>query len=238
MGPVVPAEQRRVPLTKKTIMLLRALVPPGIIVVIVLGSIFMGIAPPTEAAAVGALAVTVLVFAQRKLSLQVLKEVCLVTVKISSFAIFIGGSSVAFVGVFLSLGCGEVLTNAIMSAPGGKWGILFFIMGTIFILGMFVDWIGILFIIVPIISPIAMLLDFDPVWFGIMICVVLQTAFNTPPLATAIFYVKAAAAPELGVNLSDIIKGVIPFVGLILVGLTLCAVFPDIITWLPSLMIK
>jgi len=204
----------------------------------VLGSIFFGIAPPTEAAAIGATAATILVIAYRKFNWQVLREVSILTLKVTSFAFWIGATSFAFVGVFLSLGCGEVLTNVIMSAPGGRWGVFFTVMFIMFILGMFIDWLGILFIVVPIISPLALLLDFDPVWFGIMICVNLQMAFNTPPLAGAIFILKGTADPELGVTFADIVRGVIPFLFLIMIGLVLCAIFPEIITWLPGKMIK
>ena len=128
--------------------------------------------------------------------------------------------------------------NLILSAPGGRWGAFIAVMLVMFILGMFIDWLGILFIVVPIIAPVAPALGFDPVWFGIMICVNLQMAFNTPPLAQAIFFVKGSAAPELGIELIDIIKGVLPFIFLIMLGLVIFAVFPQMILWLPSIMIK
>ena len=108
----------------------------------------------------------------------------------------------------------------------------------VFILGFILDWLGILFIIVPIISPLAPALGFDPIWFAMMVCVNLQTSFMTPPLAYAIFFLRGVAPPELGVKTSDIIRGVTPFVLLILIGLVLCVAFPQIILWLPSMMIK
>jgi len=103
---------------------------------------------------------------------------------------------------------------------------------------MFIDWIGIVFIMVPILSPIAPILGFDPLWFAMMIIVNLQTAFLTPPFAVSVFVCRGTAAPELGVTMADIIRGVIPFVGLIIVGLGLCVVFPQVILWLPAQMIK
>ena len=112
------------------------------------------------------------------------------------------------------------------------------IMFVVFILGFFVDWIGIIFIIVPIVSPLVIPLGFDPLWFAIVVCVNLQMAFNTPPMAFAIFFVRNAADPSLGVSMSDIIRGVIPFIGLIMIGLALFVTFPQIILWLPSIMIK
>jgi tripartite ATP-independent transporter DctM subunit len=237
-GPAVPIEQRAMPFTKKSILLLRALVPPSIVILSVLGSIFFGVAAPTEAAAVGAFTATMLAVVYRKFSWRVLRETSLLTLKVSTIGFFIAATSYAFVGVFLALGCGDVLMNLIMSAPGGRWGAFIMVMFVMFILGMFIDWLGIVFIMVPIIAPAAIALGFDPVWFGIMVCVNLQMAFNTPPLAQAIFFVKGSADPALGVEMNDIIKGVLPFVALIAIGLVICAVFPQIITWLPSLMIR
>ncbi len=146
--------------------------------------------------------------------------------------------SYSLVGVFMMLGCGDVVGNIILSMPGGRWGAFAAIMLVTFLLGFFIDWIGILFIIVPIVSPLAPTLGFDPVWFGIMICVNLQMAFNTPPLAPAIFFVRGCAPEELGVSTADIIRGIVPFVGLIILGLAICVVFPQVITWLPNMMIK
>lgn len=110
-------------------------------------------------------------------------------------------------------------------------------MFTVFLLGYFIDWLGILFIIVPIITPVGEALGFDPLWFAMMICVNLQTSFLTPPFAYAIFYLRGAAAPELGVTTGDIIRGVIPYVILIVIALGLLITFPQIILWLPGQMI-
>jgi TRAP-type mannitol/chloroaromatic compound transport system permease large subunit len=107
----------------------------------------------------------------------------------------------------------------------------------IFIMGMFIDWLGILFILIPIVTPIGLALGFDPIWFAMMIIINLQASFLTPPFAYAIYYVKGLCPPEWGVETRDIIIGVIPFVVLILITLGLCALFPDIILWLPSQMI-
>jgi TRAP-type mannitol/chloroaromatic compound transport system permease large subunit len=105
-----------------------------------------------------------------------------------------------------------------------------------FFLGMFIDWIGIVLLLVPIVTPIAAKLGFDPIWFAMMICVNLQMSFLTPPFAYAIFFVKGSAPPELGIETTDVIRGVIPFVILIMVALLLCVFFPQIILWLPSRM--
>jgi TRAP-type mannitol/chloroaromatic compound transport system permease large subunit len=151
--------------------------------------------------------------------------------------LLIAGLAFSFVGVFIRAGCGQVVEEFILGAPGGKWGAFALIMFLCFILGMFIDWIGIVFIMVPIITPIGAALGFNPLWFGMMICVNLQMSFMTPPFAYAIFFVKGAAPPELEVTTADIIRGVIPFVILIMVGLFLCITFPQIILWLPGQMV-
>ena len=238
IAPAVPAEERKVPFIKKTTMLATSLVPTGLLILAVLGSIFMGIAPPTEAAAVGAFAATILTIIYRRFSFEVLKETATQTLKITSMILLIGGLSFVFVGVFIPAGGGKVVKELILAAPGGRWGAFVMVMFIIFLLGFFIDWIGIIFIMIPILSPIVPELGFDPLWFALMICVNLQMAFMTPPFAPAIFYLRGAASPELGLTMGDIIRGVFPFVGLIIVGLGLCGVFPQLILWLPAQMIK
>jgi len=125
-----------------------------------------------------------------------------------------------------------------LESPGGKWGIFGLTMFIIFILGMFIDWLGILFVMIPLVSPIGEALGFDPLWFAMMICINLQMSFLTPPFAYAIFYLKGLAPPEWGIETGHIIRGVIPFVIIIVVALALCIIFPDIIMWLPHQMIK
>jgi len=237
-APVVPPEERAVPFIKKLTILTTSLVPPSLLILAVLGSIFLGIAPPTEAAAVGAFAAIILAIAYRKLNWQGFKETMLQTMRITSMIFLIGGMSFAFVGVFLKAGGGEVVADLILGAPFGRWGAFAVIMLIVFILGFFIDIIGIIFIIVPIISPLVFVLGFDPVWFAIMMNINFQMAYMTPPFALAIFYLQGSAPPELGVTVADIIRGVFPFVGLIFIGLGLCVAFPNIILWLPSVMIK
>ena len=238
IAPPVPVEERRVPFIKKTGLLIVSLVPPGLLILAVLGAIFMGIAAPTEAAAVGALVATILAIAYRRFNLQVLKQTALQTLRLTSMILLIGSCSYAFVGVFLSAGGGKVVEELILGTPGGRWGAFVVVMFIIFLLGFFIDWIGILFIIVPIISPLAPVLGFDPLWFAMMICINLQMSFMTPPFAPGIFFLRGAASPELGVTMADIIRGVVPFVILVMVGLGLCIAFPQIILWLPGMMIK
>ncbi|MGB2814840.1 MAG: TRAP transporter large permease subunit [Dehalococcoidales bacterium] len=238
LAPAVPAEERRVPLLKKTTMLISSMLPPALLILAVLGSIFFGIAPPTEAAAVGALVATLLAIAYRRLNWQVLTDTLSRTLRVSAMILLIGGTAFAFVGVFLAAGCGKVIEALILAAPGGKWGAFALVMFALFLLGFFIDWLGILFIMVPIISPLVPALGLDPLWFAMMVCINLQMSFMTPPMAHAIFYLRGSAPAELGVTMGDIIRGVIPFVFLIMIGMGLCIAFPQLILWLPGQMIK
>ena len=237
LGPPIPLEERgKRSSAEKMTRLAKSLLPPVILIAAVLGTIFTGIAPPTEAAAVGSVAAVALAIAYKKFSWHLVKHSAIETLRVSAFVVLIAGACYAFVGVFMSAGCGEVVSNAIMATPGGKWGAFAVVMIIVFLLGMFIEWIGIVFIIVPIFSPILRELGFNPLWAGMMICINLQMAFQTPPMAMSIFVCKGTAPPELGVTMHDIIKGVIPFIAIIIFTLVLCTIFPGIITWLPSKM--
>jgi len=237
LGPAVPAEERTLSFGQKSKMLLVALGPTAIVIMAVLGSIFLGIAPPTEAAAVGALASVLLAIGYKRFSFSVLKETALHAMQVSSMIYLIGALSFAYVGVFIGAGCGNVIEEVILGAPGGRWGSFAMIMFIVFLLGFFIDWIGIVFIMVPIVSPIAPMLGFDPLWFGMMLVINLQMSFMTPPFASAIFYLRGSVDKSLGIDMATIIKGVWPFVFCIILGLVLCIVFPQLILWLPGLMI-
>ncbi|HEY82670.1 MAG TPA: TRAP transporter large permease subunit [Dehalococcoidia bacterium] len=238
VAPAVPIEERAVPFLKKTVMLLTSLVPPVILILAVLGTIFFGIAAPTEAAGVGAFVATLLALAYRKLNWRVLKEVGRDTVRTCGMIFLFVVMSVAFVGVFIGGGGGKVVSAFILASPFGKWGAFAVIMFITFILGMFIDWMGIVLIMVPIITPIAEALGFHELWFAMMICVNLQMSFMTPPYAPAIFIARGAIPPDLGVTTADIIRGITPFVLLVVVALGLFVIFPEILLWLPAQMIK
>ncbi len=221
----------------KFVKLMKSLVPPVALIIAVLGTIFSGMAPPTEAAAVGSLAAVILAIIYRKFSWSLIKHAAIETLRVSSFVVIIAALCYAFVGIFMSAGSGDVVTKLILAVPGGKWASFAVIMLIVFLLGMFIEWIGIVFIIVPIFSPILTQLGFNPLWAGMMICINLQMAFQTPPMAMSIFVLKGTADPKLGLTMGDIIKGVIPFVLIIMLVLVLCIVFPEIITWLPEKLI-
>jgi tripartite ATP-independent transporter DctM subunit len=238
IAPPVPVEERAVPFGKKTWMLAYSLVPPAILIFAVLGVIFLGIAPPTEAAGCGSFMAMLLAAGYKRLNLTILKDVMITTLRISGMIFLVGTMSFAFVGVFLGFGCGEFAAQLIMGMPGGKWGAFVFIQFIIFLLGFFIDWIGIVFITVPIISPIFVAFGFDPIWAAIFVCVNLQTAFMTPPFAMGIYICRGAADPSLGIVVMDIIRGVVPYVLMILLAMGLMIVFPEIVLWLPSMVIE
>ena len=214
--------------------LLKSLIPPLSLMIAVLGSIFAGIASPTEAAGVGATGATVLCLLNRRFNMEVLKTVMETTVQLTSMVFIILVGATAFGLVFRGLGGDIVIREFVTHIPFGKWGVLATVMAVIFIAGFFLDFIEITFIHIPVLAPIMKTMGFDPVWFAILFAVNLQTSFLTPPFGFSLFYLKGVAPPE--VSTVQIYKGIIPFVGIQLVGLFLVVVFPETATWLPKLM--
>lgn len=237
LGPPIPASQMTPFSAAKMIRLAKSMLPPVLLIAAVMGTIFSGIAPPTEAAAVGCAAAILLSVIYKKFSWKMIIEASIETLKVSAFVVMIAAMSYAFVGIFMNAGAGNVVANMILSVPGGKWASFAVIMLIVFALGMFIEWIGIVFIVVPIFSIIFEKLGFNPLWAGMMVVVNLQMAFMTPPMAMSIFVLKGTAPKEYGLTMGDIIKGVLPFVAIVGVVLVLCIVFPEIITWLPEKMI-
>jgi len=236
LGPPIPADQMTPFTLAKFGRLLKAMLPPVLLIAAVMGTIFAGIAPPTEAAAVGCAASILLAIIYRKFSWKMLKLAAMETLKVSAFVVLIAAMSYAFVGIFMNAGAGDVVAEMILSVPGGKWASFAVVMLIVFILGMFIEWIGIVFIVVPIFSIIFKKLGFDPLWAGMMVVVNLQMAFMTPPMAMSIFVLKGTAPKEYGLTMGEIIKGVLPFVGIVAIVLVLMVFFPQIITWLPEKM--
>lgn len=232
MGPAIAKEELDKYTAKdKLRMFVTSVFPVCALILAVLGTIFFGLAAPTEAAAIGALAAVILALGYRTLSWETLKVAAFRTVKTSCMVYLVCIGAAFFTSVFMRLGCGAVVENMVMSMPFGKWGILAVMWIIIIIMGCFLDWIGIVMIVVPLFSPIALKLGFDPIWFALMNIVVLQTSFLTPPFAYTIFYLRGIAPPE--VELTDIYKGVVPFLLLIILAVIIFLVFPDIIMWAP-----
>lgn len=209
-----------------------ALLPPAVLIVAVLGSILGGIATPTESASVGALGASLLAVLRGKLSLAVLKDVMQQTTRITCmvFVILLGAS--VFSLVFRGLGGEEIVKDVLAAMPGGAFGAMLVVMALMFFLGFFLDFIEIVFVVVPIVGPILLMMGLDPIWLGVMIAMNLQTSFLTPPFGFALFYLRGVAPPE--VSTMDIYRGIIPFVLIQLFGLVLLATFPQMATWLPS----
>ncbi|MBM4332351.1 MAG: TRAP transporter large permease subunit [Deltaproteobacteria bacterium] len=237
IAPPVPPGEKQVPFLVKTLRLAVAIGPLVFLILAVLGSIFLGIASPTEAAGVGSLATILLAAAHRRLNMEVMKKAAATTVKVSGMVLLIGMLASSFTGIFMRAGCDEIVARFIMSMPGSKWGAFAIIMVICFALGFFIDWLGILFIMVPIITPIGTALGFDPLWFAMMICINLQMSFMTPPFAYSIFYLRGAADPRLEVTTRHIIRGVVPYVVLIAIALVVFILWPEIILWLPNKML-
>jgi TRAP-type mannitol/chloroaromatic compound transport system permease large subunit len=146
-------------------------------------------------------------------------------------ALFIGGKF--FSVVFLSMGGGDVVADVLLGMEVNRYVVFAIMMAVVFFMGMFIDWAAILLVVVPIFTPIAMDLDFDPLWFGMMVCINLQTSFLTPPFGYSLFYFKGVAPPEY--TMGDVYKGILPFVAIQVFGLAILVVFPQIISYLPDL---
>lgn len=210
------------------------IIPPLILIILVLGSILAGIATPTESAAVGAVGAVLLAVRRGSFSYTNLMLVSRETVKITSmiFMILIGAS--LFSLVFRGFGGDQLIEQFLANLPGGEVGAFVTVMLVMFLMGFFLDFIEIIFIMVPLVGPPLIGMGFDPIWLGIMIAVNLQTSFLTPPFGFSLFYLRGVAPPEVRTN--DIYLGVLPFIGLQLFALLIFWTFPNIISWLPELL--
>lgn len=230
---VAPLPAEREPFNRSVVWgVIKAILPTAGLILAVLGSIFAGVATPTEASGVGAAGAMMLALANRRLNVAVMTSTLLATTKTASFifAIFVGAT--AFSVVLRGLGGDEVIEQALTGLPFSKEGILITILLLVFLLGFFLDWVEITLIILPLVAPVVQGLGFDLVWFTILFAVCLQTSFLTPPVGFALFYIKGVCPP--GIRVTDIYKGVMPFILLQLLGLALIYQNPGIVTWLPS----
>lgn len=214
------------------IALLKSILPPACLILAVLGSIFFGLATPTEAAGVGACGALLLALLHRKLDRSSLRGALEETTRTTAFifAILIGAT--AFSLVLRGLGGDQLIERALLSLPFGPTGIVICILLFTFLLGFFLDWIELTLIVLPLVSPVVVGLGFDPVWFTVLFAVCLQTSFLTPPVGFAIFYLKGVAPPEI--DTVTIYRGVAPFVLLQVLGLALVFYFVELVTWLPG----
>ena len=211
-----------------------SLLPPLVLVLAVLGSIFFGIATPSEAAGVGALGALVLTAFHRKLDLNSLKGACHATAKMTGFIFLLIFGAPCFALVLRGLGGDEIIEGVLRIFAGGQMSFILFALTIVFVLGFFLDWIEITVILIPLVLPIVIEMQIDIYWFAILVAVCLQTSFLTPPMGPALFYIHGIA-PK-GVKIQHIYRGVIPFVILQLLAIVLLLIFPRIITWLPAVM--
>jgi tripartite ATP-independent transporter DctM subunit len=228
----MPAHHQQAGESISLVQIMRALLPPLLLIFAVLGSILKGLATPTEAAGVGGMGALLLALARRQLSLKRLQEITRSTLRISSmvFLILIGAS--VFSLVFRGYGGDDGVRSILEALPGGVVGAVIVVMAVMFLLGFVLDFIEITFVVVPIVGPVLLAMGLDPVWLGIMIAINLQTSFLTPPFGFALFYLRGVAPPS--VSTAQIYRGAVPFVGIQLLALLLLAIFPELVTWLPG----
>jgi len=232
LGPPVPKEER-LPLRVR-FRLLAKVIAPGILIFLVLGTIFTGIAAPTEAAGVGAAGAIVLTGLQRKLKWKGLVEAAENTLKSTAMVMWTIFGANIFVGLYVMVGGGRFVSETLLGSGLSNWGIIIVMQLMLIFLGCFIDWVGIIMLCVPIFGPIIRQMGFDPIWFGVLFAVNLQVSFLSPPFGYALFYLKGVAPPEI--KTTDIWKSSAPFIGLQIIGVVLVMVFPEIILWLPSLL--
>lgn len=236
LGPPLTLEERQeVSIAKRLKMVCISFLPPLFLIGGVLGSIFTGIATPTEASGVGALLALILTIAYGRFSMEMIRDVTFSTAKTVSMVMLILVGATCFTGVFMGIGGGKVLSELILGLGFGKWGTFTAMLAIIIVLGAFIDWIGIVYITFPIFLPIAIGLGFDPIWFVVVVAVCLQTSFLSPPFGYALFYMKGIAGAEL--TTVDIYRSIVPFLFLIILCIAILMVFPQLIT-VPAGMIR
>jgi tripartite ATP-independent transporter DctM subunit len=229
MAPALPKEVRNIPLKTLIKRVIFVMFPPLFLIILVLGSIFAGIATPTEAGALGAVGAMILAALNKRLTIENLKDTMNDTAKLTVMVVFLLIGSTVFSLVFRGVYGDVWIDNLLLNIPGGKWGLIFIANLVIFILGFFIDFFEIVFIVIPMIAPTAAKLGIDMVWFGVMIGMNLQTSFLTPPFGFSIFYLKGVSPPEL--KTTHVYRGVIPFIIIQLIALTVMIVYPEIVKY-------
>ncbi|MEX5729999.1 tripartite ATP-independent transporter DctM subunit [Rhodovulum iodosum] len=241
LGPPIPVDERVS--TAEKVRLLGNMSAPIALIVVVLGVIFTGVATPVEAAGIGTFGAFIVAAIHRKLDWPTIREACVTTLKASAMVIWIMFGATIFVGLYVLEGGQQFVQDSLAATGMGPWGILILMQILLVILGMFLDWVGILLLCVPIFVPIIKALGAqafglsDPgdlvLWFGVLYLVNMQMSFLSPPFGYALFYLRGVAPPEI--PMTDIFKAALPFLFLQVVGLAVCMLYPQVITWLPNL---
>ncbi len=234
LGPSIPKEER-LPFSEKLRMTM-PIIPAAILIFLVLGTIYTGIAAPTEAAGVGAAGAILITYLQGKLKWKGIVQACENTLKSSAMVLWTMFGANIFVALYVMIGGSQFVSEILVGSGLNRWVILWIMQGILIILGCFIDWVGIIMLTVPIFGPIIRQLGFDPIWFGVLYAVNLQMSFLSPPFGYALFYLKGVAPPEI--STADIWKSAAPFLGLQFIGLVLCIIFPEIILLLPKLIYR
>jgi len=234
VGPAISREERqKVAGWQLARMVLTSLIPPLFLILAVLGTIFFGVAAPSEAGGMGALGACIVAAAYRKLTWTNLRDSALITLRISSMVLFIALAGKLFCAVFLSMGAIEMVKDFLLGLPFGPTGIMLVMLFMVFIMGCVMDWVGMIFILVPIFTPIVKAIGIDPLYFAMLFCVTLQVSNMTPPFAYSVFYLKGIAPPD--VSIMNMYIGSIPYFLTDLLAVILLVIFPSLVLWLPSL---
>ncbi len=234
MGPPVPKEERLD--WKGLFRVAIPIIPGAILIFLVLGTIVVGVAAPTEAAGVGCLGAWIIAKIKGRMPWKELVDASVNTTKATGMVMWTMFGANIFIALYIMVGGGDFVNAMLVGTGLNKWVVIFIMMGIVVFLGMFVDWVGILMLIIPLFGPIIRQLGFDPIWFGVLIAVNLQISFLSPPFGMSLFYLKSVAPPEC--STVDVWKSAFPFMGLQIIGLLLCMYFPEIILWAPKFLFR
>jgi tripartite ATP-independent transporter DctM subunit len=235
MAPAAPEEERNIPFKQK-LALLKGLIMPGILAATVLGSIYAGVATPSEAAGIGCLGALVSAAINRKLTFKGVKTALYDTVKVSCMLAWLFFGAQTIIGIYTLAGGDQFVRNTVMALPFGKWGAIVGMQLILIFLGMFLDWIGIVLLTMPLFVPIILDLGFDNVWFGVVFCMNMHISYLSPPFGPSIFYLKSVVGDEIPVG--AIYRANMPYLWLTVVALIIVVAFPGLSLWLPSIMLK
>jgi tripartite ATP-independent transporter DctM subunit len=234
IGPALPREERAT--WEEKFVALRAVILPIMIILMVLGSIYLGVCTATEAAALGVLGAIISAAVYRKLNWILIKESCYRTASLTTMIIWILIGAYCFTSVYTGTGAHELMEHLLLSIPGGRYAILITMQLVFFILGCILDPAGIIMICTPVFVPVIKSLGFDPLWFGVLFIMNMEMGYLTPPFGFNLFYMKAIVPP--GITMGDIYRSIVPFVILQGIGLVIVIIFPEIALWFPKLIIK